>query len=144
MMSDAQMTGENIVVLFKKFEDLQRDEQKILHEFCCEWEAAYKRFDVVQAAISGDNAALAKFDGTEVALAKSDVERSIKKFGDTGVADVGSVAKLAADLKAAVEKRNGRLFGFTALGKRSMRFAMAQDRRYYGPAATVSAIGLKQ
>ncbi len=139
-MSENNM--ENVVVLFKKFEELQRDEDEIMREFLAEWEGAYQKFDVVQAAINGDNTTLAKFDNAEVSLAKAEVASSIRKFGDTKVAEVSSVAKLAGDLKAAVEKRNGRLFGFTALGKRSMRFAMASERRYYGPAATVSTIGV--
>jgi hypothetical protein len=138
------MTGDNIVVLFRTFEDLQRDEQKIMKDYFAEWEAAYKRFDVAQAAISGDNTALAKFDNTEVALAKAEVESSIKKYGNTGVAEVSSVARLASDLKASVTKRDDRLYGMSALAKRSRRFAMASGRRYYGPAAAVTTIGAKQ
>jgi hypothetical protein len=138
------MTEGNIVVLFRTFEDLQRDEQKIMKDYFAEWEAAYARFDVAQAAINGDNTALAKFADADVSLAKAAVESSIRKYGDTGVADVGSVARLASDLKASVTKRDERLYGMSALAKRSRRFAMASERRYYGPAAAVTTIGAKQ
>ena len=137
VMSETTITEDNVVVLFKKFEDLQRDEAEITGEFMAEWERAYRKFDIVQAAINGDHVALAKFADPEVALAKSQVEGSIKTFGDTLVARVRSVATLASALKDAVSKRDGRLYGVTEVAKRSRRFAMAQDRRNYGPAAAV-------
>ena len=48
------MTEDNIVVLFKRFEDLKRDEDLILREYAEEWAESYVAFDVMQAAIGGD------------------------------------------------------------------------------------------
>ena len=127
----------------KEFEDLKKNEDLILKEYADEWKAAYTRFDLAQAAISGDGTALAKFDNAEVAMAKAEVANAVRKYGTARVADVRSVARLVAELKAAVERRDDRLFGVGKLAKRSQRFAMASERKYYGPAATVTAIGAK-
>jgi hypothetical protein len=136
MSDDANNNTGELIVLFKTIEELLRDEQTIMREYCEEWEAAYVKFDIAQAAIKGDNTALAKFDCADVALAKSEVASSVKKYGSTVVAEVSATAALANALKAAIEKRDRRLFGMTNLSKRAHRFAMASDRKNYGPGAT--------
>jgi len=56
------MTGEtNIVVLFKTFEDLQRDEDEIVADFQREWDDANAAFDLTYKTITADEAALTKW-----------------------------------------------------------------------------------
>jgi hypothetical protein len=132
-MSNAEISMENVVVLFKSFEDLKRDEDLILKEYAEDWEKAYRIFDMTTAALNNDAAALAKFVGPELALAKADAERIKSKFA---VPDVQAMVTLVKSLKAAVDKRNARLFGCTALAKRSLRFASSHARKNFGPGAT--------
>jgi hypothetical protein len=119
---------ENIVPLFKSFEELKSDEEQILKDFAGEWEAAYVTFDERQPA---------------VALAKVNAGNDCLKSADALLVKRNSIISLVNDLKAAVEKRNGRLFGFDELAKRSYRFATAQ-RRNYGAAATILSIEAKK
>ena len=104
----------------------------------------YVAFDVMQAAIGGDRTALAKFDNAAVMLAKAEVDAVVRKYGRPDIADMRSVAMLAKALEAAVKKRNDRLFGVGEVAKRSRRFAMASECKYFGPAASVTNIGIKQ
>jgi hypothetical protein len=136
-MSSAPMTDEeNIVVLFKTFEDLKRDEDKIIGEYEAEWAKAYSVWDLTRAVIDDDKTELAKFAAApELALIKADVAASVKKYKDTAVANAHATAVCAASLRAAVEKRNNLLFGYSALAKRSLRFASAHASRNYGPGA---------
>jgi hypothetical protein len=135
-MDSAPMKEDNIVVLFKTFEDLKRDEDLILREYAEEWEKAYVVFDMTTAVIHDDQTAMAKFAGPEMALAKSEAERLKSQYGGSiAVAESKAMVTLVKGLKAAVEKRNERLFGHTSLAKRSLRFAMAHERRSYGPGA---------
>ena len=129
----------NVVPLFRTFTELQHDQHQIMSDYFADWERAYEIWDIAKAAMDGDASALAKFtqsDSAHVALAKSEAHRSKTLYGDLAVAESRALAKLVASLKAAVDKRNDRLFGHTALARRSMRFAMAQERRNYGPGAT--------
>jgi hypothetical protein len=130
-MSDANNMGE-LIVLFKSFAELQRDEDLILKQYAAEWERAYVIYDMTEAALNSDKTALAKFAGPELALAKAEAARLKSKYR---APETQAMVTLVKSLKAAVEKRNDRLYGHTALAKRSMRFAMAQDRRNFGPAA---------
>jgi hypothetical protein len=134
-MSNAEINMENVVVLFKNFEDLKRDEGQILKEYAAEWERAYVMFDMTEVAFNKDETALAKFDGADLALAKSEAER-LRSSGSMTTAKVQALVTLTKSLKAAVDRRNDRLFGHTALAKRSMRFASAHARRSYGAGAT--------
>ena len=131
-MSDANISTENVVVLFKTFEDLKRDEDLILKEYAAEWEKAYVIFDMTEAALNNDAGALAKFIGPDLALAKAEAERLKSKYT---APETQAMVTLVKSLKAAVDKRNERLFGYTALAKRSLRFASAHGRRNYGPGA---------
>jgi hypothetical protein len=142
-MSDAPENMENNVVpIFRTFDDLKHKEQRIMGEFLSEWEGAYRKFDAVQAAISGDSTALEKFATDEVVVAKYAVDNSIRKYGDAAVANIQSTATLAKTLKAAVDRRNERLFGLGALAARSLRFVTALQRRHCGPPASVTSIGV--
>jgi hypothetical protein len=134
-MTDAINT-ENVIVLFKTFEDLKRDEDQILSEYEAEWAKAYSVWDMTNAAIDDDATAMAKFAGPEMTLAKAEAARLKSKCnGSIAVANSGAMVTLVTSLKAAVEKRNTRLFGFGALAKRSQRFASARASENYGPGA---------
>jgi hypothetical protein len=132
-MSKPMIEGSNIVPLFKNFAELQRDEDEILKQYAAEWERAYVIYDMTEAALNNDATALAKFAASpEMALAKSEAQRLRSRYA---APETFAMVTLVKSLKAAVEKRNDRLYGHTALAKRSMRFAMAHDRRNYGTAA---------
>lgn len=136
----ANINMENVVVLFKTFEDLKRDEDLILREYAEEWEKAYVIFDMTEAALTNDSAALAKFGGPELTLAKAEAARLKSKYH---APESQAMVTLVKSLKAAVDKRNERLFGVGEVARRSRRFAMASERRYFGPAASVTTIGAK-
>jgi hypothetical protein len=141
------MSNENmgeLIVLFKSYDELRRDECEVYREHYDAWHAAYRRWDLVKAALADDDTELAKLAGSdrELGLAKSEAARLKKQHGD--LAGFFANVELAARLRALVEKRNASLYGVSALAKRSLRFAMASERRYYGPAATVTTIGAKQ
>jgi hypothetical protein len=135
-MTDAINT-ENVIVLFKTFEDLKREEDLILSEYEAEWAKAYSAWDMTSAAIDDDATAMAKFAGPEMTLAKAEAARLKSKCnGSVAVANSGAMVTLVKSLKAAVDKRNDRLFGYSALAKRSMRFALAHANKSYGPGAS--------
>jgi hypothetical protein len=168
-----EINMENVVVLFKTFEDLKRDEDLILKECSAQWDDAFSAFEVARdSVLAGDGAALAKVVDTAssfAALKKSGRYAALKKLDPSLCAKIDKISsefaivaaehhrlktEITAKLEviqtlhnaraAAIEKRNDRLYGNTALARRSLRFAMASDRRYYGPAATVTTIGAKQ
>lgn len=134
--------------LFRSFEDLQRDEQRALQDFGKEWTGAFATFDLAGIVVEKMKAALAsaptaKNDTSEIGVAHSEEVDRLRKAYDIEAARHNALAALVEKLKAAVERRNERLYGMTAVAKRSMRFASAQQRRYHGPAATVITIGKK-
>jgi hypothetical protein len=142
-MSKSTIEG-NIVPLFKNYEELHREECEIYKDHYDKWHAAYRKWDLVKAAIDNDENELSKLAAgdSELDLAKSEAARLKKRYRDS--AEFFATVELAKYLRELVERHNDRLFGMSALAKRSMRFAMAQDRRNYGPAATVTTIGIKQ
>jgi hypothetical protein len=155
-MSNANM--ENVVPLFMTFEDLQSTEQTIWAEFCAEWDSAYKHYDEVIASLPAcppnpvikfrkpKDADLSKAlaqattpaERREI-LAKALHEAKIATDHLTKQVEFNSAKHealntLIASLKAAVSKRNERLYGTTAVAKRSLRFATARNRgNNYGP-----------
>ena len=133
------MTSENIVPLFKTFDELDRDQCVIYREHYDNWHAAYRRWDLIKAVLAEDDGAeLAKLaaDDSELALAKSEVARIKRERGsDKLVASTFACVELVTRLRQLCEKRDERLYGLSALAKRSVRFAMAHDRRNSGPAA---------
>lgn len=128
--------GNNIVPLFQTYEEMDRSEREIYKEHFDAWHAAYRRWDLVKAALADDPPAelskLAAGDG-ELALAKSEAAR-LK--ASCYCPDIAANAELARKLRTLEEKKAERLFGLSALAKRSLRFASAQARRNYGPGAT--------
>jgi hypothetical protein len=155
----------NIVPLFKTYEELISDEKKILADCETESEAAFKAFEVARDAIISDDVALAKVVDTTVsplaALKKFSRYAALAKLYPALFAQIETMSNQFAVVsaehkalkkqistkreviqtlenarKAAIDKRDGRLFGLTALAKRSMRFASAHERRNYGPGAT--------
>jgi hypothetical protein len=124
-----------LIVLFKTFEELQRDECAIYKEHYDAWHAAYRHWDLIMAALANDENELTKLaaGGAELELAKSEAARLKKRHGE--LAEFYTSAALAKQLRELVEKRNERLYGHSALSKRSVRFASAHARRNYGPGA---------
>jgi hypothetical protein len=132
------MTSEdNIVPLFKTFEQLHSDECLIYREHYDNWHAAYRRWDLIKAVLADDDGAelskLAAAD-SELGFAKSEAAR-LKKAHGAQLAGFYACVELTAYLRSLVEKRNARLYGLNALAKRSMRFASAQANKFYGAGA---------
>lgn len=158
-MIEYETWGGKILPLFKKFEDLARDEEEIMADYVADWESAYEKFDRAQdiirtmearatepfkplAKLEPENdspAALLKAIRAEFAEVHAAHDR-IKREIEVNRERVRANATLAASLKAAIAKRNERLFGLGAVAKRSQRFAQAHSRKYYGPAAAVLSI----
>jgi hypothetical protein len=131
---------ENVVPLFKTFEELHRDEVAIYQEHYSEWHRAYARWDVTLAVLKNDNTALAKCAGNaDFDIAKAEAQSLKKQHGD--LAEFYANSALIKQLRALVDKRNERLFGLGEVARRSARFASVQRRPYYGPAAAVLSIG---
>jgi hypothetical protein len=131
------VTEENkIVPLFKNFEQLHEEECVIYKEHYDAWHAAYRKWDLIKAALADDTAELNKLAAgdAEMALAKSEAARLKKQYRYHP--DFYATADLVNTLKALVEKRDGRLFGLGAVAKRSMRFARAHASKNFGPGAT--------
>jgi hypothetical protein len=128
--------GDNVLPLFKTYEEMHADECEIHKQHYDDWHAAYRRWDLVNAALADDETELHKLAAgdTELQLAKSEAQRLKKQHG--GIAEFLADGELASKLRSLVEKRNERLYGLGALAKRSMRFASAQARKNYGPGAT--------
>jgi hypothetical protein len=125
----------NVVPIFQTHAELQRTEQEAHERLSQEWEAAYRKHDMVQGVIAGNAELLAKSAESEIALAKNYVERHGAN------AEYEAMKTLVHTLKNLADDYNAKLFGVGEIAKRSMRFASAQKRHYYGPAATVTDIG---
>jgi len=152
-----------IVPLFKTFEQLQADEEAIRADFEKDWNGAFEVFKVASAAVlDGSGEPLAKIVDTEssplTALKKSGAIDALAKL-DPGltVQVVEMMVKFAAvsaeqahlkkeitagreairnlnnARRAAIEKRDERMFGHGALRRRSQRFASANERKNSGP-----------
>ena len=150
---------EKIVVLFKKYEDLKSDEARIVERFEEEWGKAHTAFDLAEVGIANIEAELPALEkaaqAAGAALAKSgnttDTLKQIKadmallsKRLEIQQAKQAAMRGLLNAKREALDERNGKMFGLGDLAKRSLRFAKAQQRHYYGPAATVAKIGVKQ
>jgi hypothetical protein len=156
-MSKPMEEETNVVPLFRTFEELDHDEKQILADYHAEWEEAYKVYDAARAAIAADEAMLKKIDTTPVidgrisaacaALAKampaqrSEIEsipselaglaagaKLLKREFDIRFAERKALNTLAGSMKAAIAKRDDRLYGLGAIAKRSARFASSHNR----------------
>jgi hypothetical protein len=127
----------NVVpIRFQSFDELQRSEREIFVKHHDGWHAAFHRFDMVDAALKGDDAALAKCAGPdEVPMAKVEASRLRSKHGDA--ANIYALQSLVKTLREINETRDRQLYGHTAVAKRSLRFASANPDRFYGPAASL-------
>jgi hypothetical protein len=134
MMSESTIAEDTkIVPLFRTYAEMQQDECAIYKEHYDAWHAAYRRWDLVNAALADDDTELNKLAASdpEMALAKSDAERLRKLYHP----EISATAELASTLRKLCEKRNERLYGLGALARRSQRFASAHANRSFGPAA---------
>jgi hypothetical protein len=166
------MEWSNIVPLFKTFDELERDQLEIIEQFRTDWDAAWKTFEAARSAIETDKAALAKLGDeppdrslTLAPLTKAEPYASVYKTYNDLVSEFArvkaenrrlkarlnielakrqAVATLKMSREAAIRKRDERLWGHSTVAKRSARFANAQSRPYFGPAATVSALEVKK
>jgi hypothetical protein len=154
------MTKDNVVPIFKTFDELQADESAIATDATREWNEANQAFDAamskvaalrknppgdISAAYTSTIAALKKLAKQSPATASTcnsmihDLaaleKRRIEFVGELAIsrAETDALSKLIGARKAALEKRDRRMFGFGALAKRSQRFATAQMNR---PGAT--------
>ena len=144
-----EINRENITVLFRTFEELARDEEKIHADFHGDWDQAKKALEAANSAVplakvvTVDPRVTAMFDALKK-LAKLMPQRrsEIEKMS----ADLTDLATRASNVqrdhealtaehqalklfKAAVAKRDERMHGFGALARRSQRFANAQLRK---------------
>jgi hypothetical protein len=152
-MSD-NINMENVVVIFRTFEELQRDQDLILADFEKQWQDAWDAFEVARDALRAEDegGTLAKVIATPFFAART--LAALTKFDPSLRAEIDELssqfAKVAAEhhrltkqhevlqnlesaRKAAIEKRDGRLYGFGKLARRSQRFASAHERKNYGP-----------
>lgn len=149
--------GNKIVPIFKTFDELQSDEDKIVSEYYAEYERANEAFDSAMAktvmlkksaprddacggygrAVKGLRA-LAKANPSQRATCEqmiADLGEIAMKFriqlhkSRVELAERQAVADLLQARRDALEKCEGRLFGFRKLAKRSQRFASAQLMR---------------
>ena len=134
-MSTPSTSENNIVVLFRSFDELAQEQHEIEAQYHIDWHKAYAVYDRTIAALEGDDTALAKFEAPEIALAKAEAARLKSENWRISLAKMDVVRKLAETLVALTDARNERLYGFNALVKRSVRFAAAQERRHYGAGA---------
>ena len=128
----------NVLPLFQKFEDMQREEQEALQEYASANERLFAKYDAVMAIVADDEPALAKFADSDVELAKA----YVRHHGARAKSEATTEAGIA--LLAALKRRNARLYGVGEVAKRSERFAMAVARRYRGPASEVTSIESKR
>jgi hypothetical protein len=154
-MSESE--GNKIVVLFKTFTELARDEEQIIADYYADWEQAYKVYDAAQSAVAAplvvtDDPRISAMFAALKKLAKqmperrSEIEKASADLTElaTGsatskrrLAERQALTSLSRSLQTAVAKCEGRLHGFGALAKRSQRFANAQMRKSYGPGANL-------
>jgi hypothetical protein len=161
-MSNEEIDRENIVVLFMTYEDQKRDEEAILVDFILDWDAAWEKFETARDAIlygsaaplakvidtsdsplaalkkSGKLAKLAKLDpslakkveaiSNEFAIVEAEHVRMTKQFD----ARNSAIKNLEDAKRAAIDRRDRRLYGLGAVAKRSQRFANAHERRNSG------------
>lgn len=116
---------------FSSFEELQHTEQEIFADHYQAWHAAFAKFDHVDAALKGDDDALAKCSASEMTLAKAEAARHVREFG--ALAKVGALEDLLTTLRHLNEKRDAALFGYGAVARRSLRFAQSNPDLFYGP-----------
>ena len=99
----------------------------------------------LEKAAQAAGAALAKSGNTTDTLKqiKADMALLSKRL-EIQQAKQAAMRGLLNAKREALDERNGKMFGLGDLAKRSLRFAKAQQRHYYGPAATVARMGVKQ
>ena len=81
-MIAAALEGENVIVLFKSQEELQRDWQQMRANADAEWSAIFRENGLIKAALNGDVGTLAKAADSDVVLAKIEATRLKSERGD--------------------------------------------------------------
>src|SRR6185436_10860040 len=91
----------NVLPLFQKFEDMQREEQEALQEYASANERLFAKYDAVMANVA------------DVELAKA----YVRHHGARAKSEATTEAGIA--LLAALKRRNARLYGVGEVAKRS-------------------------
>lgn len=150
----------NVVRLrFSTFQEAVDNEQEVLREFGERWELAFKTYDDTMAKIASDQDELSKsavsnadddgvnelrklvrqpewrvklqsLESDAVALRKSNDK--IRAVVTLEKAKQDAVRLLKDELDAAVKRRDERLYGATAVAKRTLRFARSNPTAFYG------------
>ena len=161
-MSKTNIGETNIVPLFKSFDELQADESAIATDVERDWNAANAAYDDAMAKVAalkknppGDISEayaktlsalkkMAKLDPSSASTCNKMIQdiaaleiRRIDVAGKLAIsqAEKDALANLIGSRKAAIEKRDERMFGHGALARRSQRFATAHANKNYGPGA---------
>jgi|GEM_PF-6250613 len=137
-----------VVPLFQTFDQLRSNEYDVLSEHYEAWNKAFARYLALDAVLKGDTDALAKCSSVDADLAKSEAARRMallspetRKYNPDH-ARVHALKDFATELRTLCEKRDERLFGLSAVAKRSLRFARATPSRVFAGSATI--LGLKR
>jgi hypothetical protein len=123
-------TEDNVVVLFKTFEELQRDERQIVADLDGDLDEILRRCELAIIGLEGDSTELAKLGGADQQLAKSAATRLLFENHNCDTA-----ARMQAHnecLRAAIEARKKAdklMHGHGALCRRSARRAAAVARK---------------
>lgn len=152
----------NVVKLrFETFDEAKANEVAILEDFEKQWNNAFELYDGTLAKIAADQNVLAKstrvdvptdcgnelrkfvrssqhslqsrlaaLQANAVALKQSNSEMRVVIALEKAKQD--AVRLLKSNLDAAVKSRDARLYGATAIAKRSLRFARANPLAFYG------------
>lgn len=123
---------ETIVPIFVNWEQMMREQEEAEAEYAAAYHRLFAKCDAVIAVIAGDVSALAKVDDGEIDLAKA----FIRQHGAMAQFEANYEACVA--LKAALNRRNERIFGVGEAAKRLQRFAAARPHRGGTSSAVVS------
>jgi hypothetical protein len=145
-MSDS---GSTIVPIFLTFDALQVEENAIHADLVKDWNDANEAYDAALAKSAALKKSAPDVDSQQVIAALRDFAKANpaqREICEKLIADVRDISirlhmanidlaekRAIVDLQksrcAALERRDGRMFGFSKLAKRSQRFASAQLRK---------------
>jgi hypothetical protein len=143
------LDGDKIVPIFKTFDELQADETAIHADLVRDWNSANEAYDAALAKSAVLKKSAPDIDGQKVIAALRDFAKANpaqREICEKMISDIRGIAiglhtaqvdlaekQAVFDLKKArceaLERRDGRMFGFSKLARRSQRFASAQLRR---------------
>jgi len=142
-------SGGQIVPIFLTFDQLQVEENAIHADLVKDWNAANETYDAAIAKTVVLKKSAPSIDSQQAISGLRDFAKANpaqREICEKMIADVREISiglhkartelaetRAAVDLQkarcAALEKRDGRMFGFSKLARRSQRFASAQLKR---------------